>query len=140
MSENLPGCAVDSTITWLLRRAARSPDEVVPAAAHAHGGVRVHQQAVLGVHLAHGLHACARRSPIVPSIRDAMPFQLPWKISFSRSKLLGLPTSMALESVCADGRGMNLPLARYTGTTSFTLVAAMNPARAGPSATRRRPR
>src|SRR5262245_3176200 len=43
-----------------------------------------------------------------------------------RSKLLGLPTSIAFASVRTEGRGAKTPVARYAGTTSFTLVAAMN--------------
>src|SRR5438105_12487955 len=42
-----------------------------------------------------------------------------------RSKLLGLPTSIALASVRTDGRGANRPVERYAGTTSLALVAAM---------------
>src|SRR6187401_34287 len=43
-----------------------------------------------------------------------------------RSKLLGLPTSIALAIVGTEGRGANRPVVRYSGTTSLTLVAATN--------------
>ncbi len=43
-----------------------------------------------------------------------------------RAKLLGFPTSMALETVRREARGINLPLRRNSGTTSLVLVAATN--------------
>ncbi len=48
----------------------------------------------------------------LPSMSDAMSFQFPLKTSVSLSKLLGFPTSMALESVGIDARGSNRPLPR----------------------------
>jgi len=41
-------------------------------------------------------------------------------------EMLGFPTSMALETVWREARGIKLPLRKNSGTTSFVLVAAMN--------------
>src|SRR5262245_27133213 len=50
-----------------------------------------------------------------------------------RSKLLGLPTSIALVRVGTDGRGSKRPVARYAGTTSLLLVAATKRATGRPA-------
>ena len=47
--------------------------------------------------------------------------------------MLGLPTSMALEIVRIDARGLNWPVARYAGTTSFAFVAATNRSMGAPA-------
>ena len=90
----------------------------------AHGRVRVHQHAVAlprlahagpGVGVAHGAavdgggHRRRDRRRTHPA---------------SRSKLLGLPTSIALDRVASEARGTNRPVSRYRGTSSFALVAA----------------
>ena len=42
-----------------------------------------------------------------------------------RSKLLGLPTSIAFEIVEIEARGENFPVFKYVGKTSLLFVAAI---------------
>src|SRR5687767_8768930 len=51
----------------------------------------------------------------------------------SRSRLLGLPTSIALAKVGTDGRGSTRPVLRNLGTVSLIVVGAENLAIGAPS-------